>query len=67
MSSCIVSYSGSPFHNINKKTANILKASVKDENNDAKDSTTFSDYIRNVPVEDDEIMGSFDVTSFTGT
>ena len=26
-------------------------------------STTFSNYIRNVPTEDDEIMVSFDVTS----
>ena len=36
---------------------------VRDENNNAKNSTTFSNYIRNVPIEDDEIMVSFDVTS----
>ena len=36
---------------------------VRDENNNAKNSTTFSNYIRNVPIEDDEIMASFDVTS----
>ena len=36
---------------------------VKDENNNAKNSTMFSNYIRNVPIEDDEIMVSFDVTS----
>ena len=36
---------------------------VKDENNNAKSSTMFSNYIRNVPIEDDEIMVSFDVTS----
>ena len=36
---------------------------VKDENNNAKNSTTFSDYIRNVPTEDEKIMVSFDVTS----
>ena len=36
---------------------------VKDENNNAKNSNTFSNYIRNVPIEDDEIMVSFDVTS----
>ena len=35
----------------------------QDENNNAKNSTTFSNYIRNVPIEDDEIMVSFDVTS----
>ena len=36
---------------------------VKDENSNAKNSTTFSDYIRNVPTEDEKIMVSFDVTS----
>ena len=56
-------YSGSPLYNLNKYIANILKAYVRDENNNAKNSTTFSNYIRNVPIEDDEIMVSFDVTS----
>ena len=55
----IVSYSGSLLYNLNKYVANILK----DENNNAKNSTTFSNYIRNVAIEDDEIMVSFDVTS----
>ena len=59
----IVSYSGSPLHNCNKYIANILKAYVKDENNNVKNSTTFSNYIRNVLIEDDESMVSFDVTS----
>ena len=36
---------------------------VRDENNNAKNSTTFSNHIRYVPIEDDEIMVSFDVTS----
>ena len=52
----IVSYSGSPLYNLNKYIANIVKAYVRDENNNAKNSTTFSNYIRNVPIEDDEIM-----------
>ena len=59
----IVSYSGSPLYNPNKYIVNILKAYVKDENNNAKNSTTLSNYIRNVPTEDDKIMLSFDVTS----
>ena len=59
----IVSYSGSLLYNLNKYMTNILKAYVKDENNNAKNSTTFSNYIRNFPIEDDEIMVSFDVTS----
>ena len=58
----IVSYSGSPLYNLNKSIANILKAYVKDENNNAKNSTKFTNYIRNVPIEDGEIMVSFDVT-----
>ena len=36
---------------------------MKDENNNAKNSTTFSNYIGNVPIGDDEIMVSFDITS----
>ena len=59
----IVSYSGSPLCSLNKYTTNILKASAKDENNNAKNSTTFSNYIRNVPIEHDKIMVSFDVSS----
>ena len=50
-------------YNLNKYLANILKTYVKHENNNAKNSTTFSNYIRNVPIEADEIMVSFDVTS----
>ena len=59
----IVSYSGSPLYNLNKYIANILKAYVQDENNNAKNSTPFSNYIRNVLIEDDEIMVSFAITS----
>ena len=59
----IVSYSGSPLYNLNKYIANILKAYVKDKNNNANNSTTFSNYIRNVHIEYDEIMVSFNVTS----
>ena len=56
----IVSYSGALLY---KYMANILKSYVKDENNNAKNSTTFSNYTRNVPIEDDEVMVLFDVTS----
>ena len=59
----IVSYSDSPLCNLNKYIANICKAYVKDENNNAKNSAMFSNYIRNVPIEDGEIMVLFDVTS----
>ena len=52
----IVSYRGYPLYNLNKYIANTLK----DENNITKNSTTFSNYIRNVPIEDDEVMVSFD-------
>ena len=46
-----------------KYIANILKAYVQEENSNAKNSTTFSNYFRNVAIEDYEIMVSFDVTS----
>ena len=59
----IASYSGSLQYNLNKYIANIFKAYVQDENNNAKNSTTFSNYIRNIAIEDDEIMVSSDVTS----
>ena len=49
----IVLYSDSPLYNLNKYIPNILKAYVKDEKNNAKNSTMFSNYIRNVPTEDD--------------
>ena len=52
----IVTYSGFPLYNFKKYIA-------KHENNNAKNSTTFSNYISNVPNEDDEIMVSYDVTS----
>ena len=42
-----------------------MKAFVKVENNNAKISTTFSNYIRNVPIEYDEIVVSFDLTLYT--
>ena len=59
----IVSYSSSPLYNLNKYIAHILKSYVKDENNNVKNSTIFSNYIRNARIEEDEIMVSFDVTS----
>ena len=41
----------------------FLEAYVKDENNHSKNSTTFFNYVRNVPIKDGEIMLLFDVTS----
>ena len=49
--------------NLNKYIANIVKAYVKDENNNGRNSTTFSNYIRNVLIEEDKIIASFDVMS----
>ena len=59
----LLPYSGPSVYNLSKYIANFLKAYVKDKNNNAKNSTTFSNYIRDVPIEDDEIMVSFDVPS----
>ena len=60
----IVSYKCFPLHNLNKYIANIVKSYVKEGNNNAKNSTTFSNYIRNVLIEDEEIMVLLNVTSF---
>ena len=38
-----------------------MKAYVKDETNNTKNLTTFTNYIRNVPVEDNKMMVSFGV------
>ena len=54
---------GFPLYSLSKYIANILKACVKYENNNAQNSTTFSNYIRNASIEGDEILVSFDVTS----
>ena len=59
----IVSHSRSPLYNLNIYITNILKAYVQDVKNNAKTSTTSLNYIKNVPIEDDEITVSFDVTS----
>ena len=39
------------------------KLNVKDENNNAKNCNMFSNYIRKIPIEDDAITVSFDITS----
>ena len=59
----IVSYSGSPLLNLSKDIDNILQVCTEDENNNTKNSTTFSNYSRNVPIENDKIIVSSDVTS----
>ena len=46
----------------NKLYYYLTYLNVKDENNNAKISTTFSKYIKNVPNEDDGIMVLFDIT-----
>ena len=48
--------------NVRKYTAGTLKVYAKYENDNCKTSTTFSNCIRNVPIEDDKIIVSFDVT-----
>ena len=59
----VVSYSASPLYCIKKYVAKILETYAKNENNNAKNSTTFPNYISNVPIEDEVIMVSFDFTS----
>lgn len=40
-----------------------MKAYVKDETNNTKNLTTFTNYIRNVPIEENKMMVSFGVTT----
>ena len=58
----VVWYTSSPLGTITKYIANILKAYVKDENNVVK-NFSFSDYIRNVPIEDNKLMVPFEATN----
>ena len=46
----IVSYSDSTLYSLNKNIANIVKAYVKDENDNTKHSNTFSNYIKELPL-----------------
>lgn len=59
----IISYSGSALYKLNKYRVNIVKAYVKDETNNTKNLTTFTNYIRNVPIEENKMMVSFGVTT----
>ena len=55
--------SGSSLYSLNKYIANILKIYVKDENNNAMNSTTFSNSIRDFSIKYGEIMVLLDVIS----
>ncbi|XP_057290570.1 uncharacterized protein LOC130613216 [Hydractinia symbiolongicarpus] len=57
----IVSCTGSPLHNLSKYLASILSNYTKGDH--CKNSKEFSKFIRNIRIEDDECMVSFDVTS----
>ena len=59
----IVSYTGTPLYNISKYVAGILSRYVSKEGRHSENSKVFSEYIRTIKVEDDEILVSFDVTS----
>lgn len=57
----IVSYSGTPLYRLSNHVADILKTYTSSDH--CKNSKEFSEYIRNIRIEDDEVMVSFDVTS----
>ena len=59
----IFSHSCSPMCNLNRYIVNILKAYVKDENNNVKNYATFFNYIMHISPENDKIMVSFEITS----
>ena len=57
-----------PLYNLNKYMANILKAEMSKMKIRTPWILLFSNYITNVPIEDDDIVVSFDVTSlYTNT
>ena len=58
----IVSCSGTPLENLSKYIAGVLKQYIKKRGH-AKNSKEFSEFIRDIEIEDDEMMISFDVTS----
>ena len=59
----IVSYVGSPLYDISKYLASILSHYTSTDNRHSKNSKEFSEYVRQLKIEDDEQLVSFDVTS----
>ena len=59
----IVSYTGTPLYNLSKYVADILTTYTKNPDKHTENSKQFSEYIRNVTIEEDEKLVSFDVTS----
>ena len=59
----IVSYIGSPLYDISKYLASILSHYTTSDNHHSKNSKEFSEYVRQLTIEDDEQLISFDVTS----
>ena len=57
----IVSCTGTPLYNLSKHIASILSNYTKSDH--CKNSQEFSQYIRNLTIEEDECMVSFDVVS----
>ena len=58
----VVWYTSSPLGSITKYIPNLSKADVKDENN-VVNNFSFSNYIRNVPIEDNKLMVPFEATN----
>ena len=59
----IVSYTGTPLYKVSKHIADILKQYLDKEGRHSENSKVFSQYVRTLMVEEDEVLVSFDVTS----
>ena len=59
----IVSYTGTPLYNLSKHVAEILKTYLDKEGRNSMNSKVFSEYVRTLTIDEDEILVSFDVTS----
>ncbi|CAH8600980.1 unnamed protein product [Schistosoma rodhaini] len=59
----IVALPGTPTYNLSREISRILKHLVDSSNHSIKSATQFLDQIRNIQINDDELMISFDVTA----
>ena len=59
----IVSYTGTPLYKLSKYVAGILSSYIEREGRNSINSKVFSEYVRTLHINDDEVMVSFDVTS----
>ena len=58
-----LSYTGTPLYKLSKYVATILSNYIQRDGRHSMNSKVFSEYVRTLHIDDDEVMVSFDVTS----